>query len=210
MGTMVVCPQCGKTTPEGRFCEHCGASLQSVHVAAVSSSETQQAFPVQKAPPQKSGSAGRSLLIIGIIIIGVLAALAIIGYLDNPSPSPVHPTPTYKTTVPTVSQSSGHTPSEVIPGYVAGGGSYRITTYIRDPDTTAFTVRLVGPKGADLDLYIKKDAEPTTGYYDYHSSGADANEQLKVPDPGLGSYNILVQSVKGGGNFNLYITYQYG
>ena len=27
--TIVICPNCGKNTPEGKFCEHCGASLQS-------------------------------------------------------------------------------------------------------------------------------------------------------------------------------------
>jgi hypothetical protein len=26
---IVVCPNCGKNTPEGKFCEHCGASLQT-------------------------------------------------------------------------------------------------------------------------------------------------------------------------------------
>ena len=27
--TIVICPNCGKNTPEGKFCEYCGASLQS-------------------------------------------------------------------------------------------------------------------------------------------------------------------------------------
>jgi TM2 domain-containing membrane protein YozV len=26
---MVICPNCGKNTPEGKFCEHCGASVQT-------------------------------------------------------------------------------------------------------------------------------------------------------------------------------------
>ncbi len=27
MWTIVICPNCGKNTPEGKFCEHCGASV---------------------------------------------------------------------------------------------------------------------------------------------------------------------------------------
>jgi len=27
--TIVICPNCGKNTPEGKFCEHCGASVQT-------------------------------------------------------------------------------------------------------------------------------------------------------------------------------------
>jgi len=27
--TIVICPNCGKETPEGKFCEHCGASVQT-------------------------------------------------------------------------------------------------------------------------------------------------------------------------------------
>jgi len=27
--TIVICPNCGKNTPEGKFCENCGASLQT-------------------------------------------------------------------------------------------------------------------------------------------------------------------------------------
>ena len=29
MCTIVICPNCGKETPEGKFCEHCGASVQT-------------------------------------------------------------------------------------------------------------------------------------------------------------------------------------
>ena len=28
VSTIVICPNCGKDTPEGKFCEHCGASVQ--------------------------------------------------------------------------------------------------------------------------------------------------------------------------------------
>ena len=29
MCTIVICPNCGKNTPEGKFCEYCGASVQT-------------------------------------------------------------------------------------------------------------------------------------------------------------------------------------
>ena len=29
MCTIVICPNCGKNTPEGKFCESCGASVQT-------------------------------------------------------------------------------------------------------------------------------------------------------------------------------------
>ena len=29
MFTIVICPNCGKNTPEGKFCEQCGASVQT-------------------------------------------------------------------------------------------------------------------------------------------------------------------------------------
>jgi TM2 domain-containing membrane protein YozV len=32
---MVICPNCGKNTPEGKFCESCGAALQAPPVAPV-------------------------------------------------------------------------------------------------------------------------------------------------------------------------------
>jgi hypothetical protein len=132
----------------------------------------------------------------------------------NPTPSlvkkPVTATPTRMlTATPTPYGGSSHTPSEVINGYVDSKGSYRITTNLRDPATVLYTVRLAGPKNADLDLYIKKTTEPTTGSYDYRSTGSGSEEQISIPHPGVGSYNILVQSSSGGGNFVLYIDYTY-
>lgn len=160
------------------------------------------------APGAKGMGAGIAVIIFLVIIIFV--ALAIIGYMsgNNGGGGIVTPHPTLVTTVPT-STFAGHIPSEVIDGTVASGGSYRITTHLRDPATTLYSVRLAGPKGADLDLYIKKGSEPTTNRYDYHSSGADSYEQVRITNPEIGDYYVLVQSTRGGGDFTLYITYQY-
>ena len=32
VNTIVICPNCGKNTPEGKFCEHCGASVQTTQI----------------------------------------------------------------------------------------------------------------------------------------------------------------------------------
>lgn len=148
----------------------------------------------------------------GVVLFCILFILGVIGYMDNPSPvkKPVTATPTrLLTATPTPYGGSSHTPSEVINGYVDTKGSYRITTNLRDPATVLYSVRLAGPKNADLDLYVKKTTEPTTGSYDYRSAGSGSDEQISIPNPGVGSYNILVHSSSGSGNFVLYIDYKY-
>jgi len=159
-------------------------------------------------------SALKKVLIAVVILFCIFFILGVIGYMDNPTPSPVKKpvtaTPTRMlTATPATTGTYSHTPSEVINGYVDSKGSYRITTNLRDPATALYSVRLVGPKNADLDLYVKKTTEPTTGSYDYRSAGSGSNEQISISNPGVGSYNILVQSSSGGGNFVLYIDYKY-
>jgi hypothetical protein len=159
-------------------------------------------------------SALKMVLIIGVIFFCIFIILGIIGYIDSPTPAPdikpVTVTTTQKLTVtPTKTGSSSQTPSEILNGYVDSKGSYRITTNIRDPATALYSIRLVGPKNADLDLYVKKTTLPTTGDYDYRSAGSGSNEQISISYPDVGSYNILVQSTSGGGNFVLYIDYKY-
>jgi len=68
--TIVICPNCGKNTPEGKFCEQCGASVQ-----------TTQTFqqPVAQQPVAQQPSQGTKqdkknpilALILSLIICGV-------------------------------------------------------------------------------------------------------------------------------------------
>jgi len=188
--------------------------LQSVQVPAPSTGYPQPVIPPQPPQAKQGTSALKKVLIAGVILFCIFFILGIIGYIDNPSPSPVQKPVTVTTTriltaTPTPFGSSSHTPSEIINGYVDSKGSYRITTTIRDPATALYSVRLAGPKNADLDLYVKKTTDPTTGSYDYRSAGSGSNEQISIPNPGVGSYHILVQSASGGGNFVLYIDYKY-
>jgi len=167
-----------------------------------------QAIPpvAQPAPYQakKGMSAFKAVLVIIGIFVGLIIVFGIIGY--NSSPAPVITT---KTIVPTTSGSTTHIPSETIYGHVDSGSPYQITTNIRDPTTTLYSIRLVGPKSADLDMYVKKGFTPTSYNYDYKSAGYTSNEQIDIPYPGVGDYHILVNPTSGSGDFVLYITYKY-
>ena len=159
-------------------------------------------------------SALRKILIIGVILFCIFIILGVIGYIDSPTPVPIQKpitvTTTQKPTVtPAKTGSSSQIPSEILNGYVDSKGSYRVTTNIRDPTTALYSIRLAGPKNADLDLYVKKTTLPSMGDYDYRSAGSGSNEQISIPYPDIGSYNILVQSTSGGGNFVIYIDYKY-
>jgi len=186
--------------------------LLTVQVPAPSSGYPQPVIPPQTPQQTQGMPALKKVLIAGVILFCILFILGVIGYMDNPSPvkKPVTATPTrLLTATPTPYGGSSHTPSEVINGYVDTKGSYRITTNIRDPATALYSVKLAGPKNADLDLYVKKTTEPTTSSYDYRSAGSGSSEQISIPNPGVGSYNILVHSSSGSGNFVLYIDYKY-
>jgi len=211
---IVVCQNCGNITPEGKFCEHCGASLQIVPVQAPPYGYPQPVIQPQPLPAKQGMSALKKILLIGVILFCIFLILGVIGYLESPVPAPppkpVTVIPTSKlTATPATTGTYSHTPSETINGYVDSKGSYRITTNIRDPSTALYSIRLVGPKNADLDLYVKKTTLPTTSDYDFRSAGSGSNEQISISYPAVGSYNILVHSTSGGGNFVLYIDYKY-
>jgi len=67
-----ICPNCGRATPEGKFCEHCGASLAVVQAYAPPQQQQQQ---VQ----QEKGWGGTVAVICCIILI----ILFIIGYVSS-------------------------------------------------------------------------------------------------------------------------------
>lgn len=67
------------------------------------------------------------------------------------------------------------------------------------------TARVVldGPGGVDFDLYVKKDAPPTTIDFDLRAWTASPDENLKVTPDAPGLYYILVRSYRGSGDFTL-------
>jgi hypothetical protein len=206
--TMVICPNCGNDTLEGKFCEQCGAPLpfsQSQLPATISA-------PIPVPPPASQKKRGMPVagIVAAVIVVIVIVIIILVAAGSHPSPSP-SPSPiiTIKITSAPTTPGSSHTPSETFYGHVDNGGTYRITTTIRDPTTSRYTIRLAGPKNTDLDLYVQKGIDPTTYNYDYKSSGFSSNEQIDIPYPALGEYNILVNSAGGSGDFVLYISYQY-
>lgn len=114
----------------------------------------------------------------------------------------------YKGDVMTDSTTS-HIPSETITGQVTTGGTFTTVTHIRDPTTSQYSIKLVGPKNTDFDLYVKKGSAPTKSDYDYRSFKTGSDEQIDIHNPNVGDYYILVNSASGSGAVTLYINYQY-
>jgi len=81
---MVICPNCGKNTPEGKFCEHCGSLLTSRQAPILSSDQ-----PVTpQHPSEKKRSAGQTVLMaIGgvflVFIIIIIIAAFVFGMGGN-------------------------------------------------------------------------------------------------------------------------------
>ena len=72
---MAICPNCGKNTPEGKFCEHCGAVLQSVQVQAPSYESPQPVIQQQQGNTRGWVIAICCVILIIILIIAGATAL---------------------------------------------------------------------------------------------------------------------------------------
>lgn len=101
------------------------------------------------------------------------------------------------------------TPSEILQGHLNSGESKTITTQLRDPQTIRYTIKLVGPDSADFDLYVKKGTDVSLKNYDYKSASSKSYEQIDIFNPTVDNYNILIISNGGGGDYVLYIDYEY-
>ena len=101
------------------------------------------------------------------------------------------------------------TPSEILQGHLNSGESKTITTQLRDPQTIRYTIKLVGPDSADFDLYVKKGTDVSLKNYDYKSASSKSYEQIDIFNPTVDNYNILITSNSGGGDYVLYIDYEY-
>ena len=74
MCTIVICPNCGKNTPEGKFCEHCGASVQTTQTF-----QQPVAAPINVPQPTGGRHAGfwirLGAYLIDLIILMVVAVI---------------------------------------------------------------------------------------------------------------------------------------
>ncbi|NMB80139.1 MAG: zinc ribbon domain-containing protein [Methanomicrobiales archaeon] len=59
---MATCPNCGKSTPEGKFCEHCGASMQSAQTFQ-QPAPAQPVYTPQPVPARAEKSGGLALVL---------------------------------------------------------------------------------------------------------------------------------------------------
>ncbi len=65
------------------------------------------------------------------------------------------------------------------------------------------SVALQGPEDQDFDLYVKKDAIPTTEDYDARGYTGSASERVLLQPAEPGEYYIMVHSYRGSGDFEL-------
>ncbi|MEM4292594.1 MAG: PPC domain-containing protein, partial [Thermoplasmata archaeon] len=72
---------------------------------------------------------------------------------------------------------------------------------------TKLVVKIDGPNtsGIDFDLYIKKDAKPTTTSYDARGYTSSSDEQVTVTNPS-GTYYVMVYAYKGSGSYTITAT----
>ena len=67
-------------------------------------------------------------------------------------------------------------------------------------------IYLDGPEGADFDLYLKKNAKPTTLDYDVRAFTLKSDETITYPIEEPGDYYVMVKSYQGQGDFKLKVT----
>lgn len=67
-------------------------------------------------------------------------------------------------------------------------------------------IYLDGPEEADFDLYLKKNAKPTTLDYDVRAFTLKSEETITYPIEEPGDYYVMVKSYGGQGDFKLKVT----
>jgi hypothetical protein len=209
------CEQCGAAMGfnDTGICPHCGARV----------GPGSPLTPHQTAPsPQGSGDGSKFLIYLGIglcLLIGIIVILAVFSYIvlgagfftTQKSTEIVHSTdyPTYYPTPVVSSASSTHTPSEILTGHLNTKESKIITTNLRDPVTTRYTLKLVGPDTADFDLFVNRGTSVSASDYAYKSTSSRSNERVDIFNPAVDTYSVLIKSISGSGDYVLYIDYEY-
>lgn len=138
---MPVCPSCGKNTPIGKFCEHCGAPLPQFLPEPV----IQVPQPVAVPPQEKKGSVFVKILIVIVIILGLFFAIGIYAIYTGGNIYPIDPYPIYPTTTPT-----WHLPSEYETQLTQASYEYQEFTLAKGEKVKV----AVSTDGAPIDLLI--------------------------------------------------------
>ncbi len=70
----------------------------------------------------------------------------------------------------------------------------------------ALNISLDGPQGVDFDIYVRKDAQPTTTEYDHRGYTSSADEKVRIEPASPGDYYVMVRSYRGSGNYTIKAT----
>lgn len=92
---------------------------------------------------------------------------------------------------------------QLVTGNLAESGAtltYKLTV------GNALNIALDGPGGVDFDIYVRKDAPPTTSEYDHRGYTSSADEKIRIEPMETGDYYITVRSYRGTGSFTLNAT----
>jgi len=192
-----------------RFCPTCEKLLQFENAEICPNCGFRFNSPINAPPRQNEGRKLSLYLIIGIVLILIIAAVVYYsvlgaGFFSTQKVSPS--TPSDSSSV-SLSTQITHVPSEIIQGHLNLSEKQFITTMLRDPQTSRYTVKLIGPENTDFDLYVQKEGSPDN--YIYNSSKSGSNEQVDIINPTIGNYTIMAKSYRGAGDFVLYIDYAY-
>jgi subtilisin family serine protease len=71
---------------------------------------------------------------------------------------------------------------------------------------SALNISLDGPQGVDFDIYVRKDAQPTTMEYDDRGYTNSADEKIRIEPASPGDYYVMVRSYRGNGSFTIKAT----
>ena len=93
--------------------------------------------------------------------------------------------------------------NSMLSGHLSGAGKKDYYKIVADSGTK-LTVKTDGPDSAsvDFDLYIQKDAKPTTSSYLARGYTSSADETVSVSNPS-GTYYVMVYDYKGSGDYTI-------
>jgi hypothetical protein len=94
-------------------------------------------------------------------------------------------------------------------GSLSGSGSTQTFTVVVKSGAKSIRVIETGPNGADFDIYGKLGSTPTTTSYDFRGFTSSSNEDVTFPNPGSGTWYIMVRSWYGSGSFTLKVIVTY-
>jgi len=74
---------------------------------------------------------------------------------------------------------------------------------------TQLSLSLSGPSGADFDLYLRLNLQPTLYTYDYSSESLSSDEAIAVSNPTAGIWYVMVYAYSGSGSYSLTLDVNY-